>query len=178
MKRTTRRNMALVLAAGMMLGTAAPAYAGLFNWGKKTESTASAEEKTEYSFTYNETQIKMNVEAAPIITALGTPEKTLEQDSCAYQGKDTVYVYPGFEMGVYPDNGVNKVSYVTLVNDSVATPEGIKIGSKADDVIQAYGKNYEEQFGVYTYVLGGSMLKIFTTNSVVDGVEYQIAPAK
>ena len=81
-------------------------------------------------------------------------------------------------MGVYPSGGVDKVSYVTLVDDTVATPEGIKIGSKVEDVTAAYGKDYEEEFGVYRYTLGGSLLSIFTTNGVVDGVEYQIAPVK
>lgn len=177
MKKKNMRRTALALAAGMMLGTTVPAQAGLFDWLKKTETTAE-QEKTEYSFLYKETQVKMNAEAAAIVAALGTPEKTLEQDSCAYQGKDTVYVYPGFEMGVYPAGGVAKVSYVTLVDDTVATPEGIKIGSKVEDVTAAYGKNYEEEFGVYRYTLGNSLLSIFTKDGLVEGVEYQIAPAQ
>ncbi len=177
MRKKNVQRAALVLAVGMMLSTAVPAYAGLFDWIKKTEDTAE-QAKTEYSFVYKETQIKMDAGAAEIVAALGTPEKTLEQDSCAYQVKDTVYVYPGFEMGVYPSGGVDKVSYVTLVDDTVATPEGIKIGSKVEDVTAAYGKDYEEEFGVYRYTLGGSLLSIFTTNGVVDGVEYQIAPVK
>ncbi len=177
MKKKDMRRMALVLAAGMMFGAAVPTYAGWFDWINKT-GAAAEQEKTEYSFFYKETQIKMDAEAAAIVSALGTPEKTLEQDSCAYQGKDTVYVYPGFEMGVYPAGGVDKVSYVTLVDDTVATPEGIKIGSKAEDVTAAYGKDCEEEFGVYRYTLGNSLLSIFTTNGVVDGVEYQIAPVR
>lgn len=44
--------------------------------------------------------------------------------------------------------------------------------------IKAYGKGYEEQFGVYRYVLGNSELSIYTTNKVVDAIEYQIAPVK
>lgn len=176
MKKNRIKKAIAILAAGMMVSSAVPAYGGLFGWGKKTEEAAA--EKTEYSFLYQETEIKVNMEAAPVLKALGTPVKTFEQNSCAYQGKDKIYSYAGFELGVYPDGNVDKVSSIYLLDDTVATPEGIRYGSKAEEVIKAYGNNYTEEFGVYRYQLGNSLLCIFTTNNVVDGIEYQIAPVK
>lgn len=175
MKGNRMKKTAAVLAASMVMACASPAYAFPFGWGKKAESTA---EKTEYAFIYQETEIKVDGEAAPVLKALGTPVKTFEQDSCAYQGKDKIYTYPGFELGVYPLGGVDRISSVYIIDDTVSTPEGIKCGSTVEDVIKAYGKGYEEQFGVYRYVLGNSELSIYTRNKVVEAIEYQIAPVK
>lgn len=176
MKKSGIRKLAIVLAMGMTLTSAMPAQAGWLGWLKN--STEAKEEKTAYTFVSNGTEILLDTEAAPVLKALGTPNQTFEQDSCAYQGKDKVYTYSGFQVGVYPVNGVDKISFVYLLDDTVSTPEGIKVGSTVDQVIQAYGKDYTELFGTYRYTLGNTELSIYTKNKVVDAVEYQIAPAK
>lgn len=176
MRKAGIRKMAVLLAVGIALSAAVPAQAGLFDWFKSSSETK--EEKTAYAFVSNGTTILLDTEAAPVLKALGTPQQTFEQDSCAYQGKDKVYTYAGFQVGVYPVNGVDKISFVYLLDDTVSTPEGIKVGSSVDQVIQAYGKEYTEQFGTYRYTLGNTELSIYTMNKVVDAVEYQIAPAK
>lgn len=176
MKKSGLRTWAAVLVLGMTLSQAVPAQAGLFSW--KKSSSEAKEEKTAYTFVSNDTTILLDTEAAPVIKALGTPKKTFEQDSCAYQGKDKVYTYAGFQLGVYPVKGVDKISFVYLMDNTVSTPEGIKVGSTAAQVIEAYGKEYEEQFGVYHYVLGNTELSIYMANGLVEAIEYQIAPVK
>lgn len=176
MRKHKVRRTAAALAVGMALCSTVPAQAGIFDWFKNT--SAAQEEKTAYSFVSNGISILPDAEAAPVLAALGTPVQTFEQDSCAYQGKDKVYTYSGFQIGVYPVNGVDKISFVYFLDNTVSTPEGIKIGSTAAQVIEAYGKDYEEQFGVYRYVLGNTQLVVYTTNKVVDAIEYGIAPAK
>lgn len=176
MKKLKIRKTAVVLAMGIALSSTVPAQAGIFDWFKNT--SAPQEEKTAYSFISNGTEILPDAEAAPVLAALGTPVQTFEQDSCAYQGKDKIYTYSGFQVGVYPVNGVDKISFIYLLDNTVSTPEGIKIGSTAAQVMETYGKDYEEQFGVYRYVLGNTQLVVSTTNKVVDGIEYQIAPVK
>ncbi len=175
-KKGLKRHL-LVLTAGMMLLMAFPANAGLFDWLKKDQQTEQ-EEPTAYYFQYNDTQIFVDTEAEPVLKALGDPEKTFEQDSCAYQGKDIIYTYPGFELGIYPVDGQNRISSVYILDDTAATPEGIKYGSTVEEVLKAYGDQYTEEFGVYRYYLGNSELSIYTTNGLVDGIEYQIAPVK
>lgn len=176
MKKSGVRKLAIVLAMGMTLTSAMPVQAGLFDWLKS--SAEAKEEKTAYTFISNDTTILLDTEAAPVLKALGTPKQTFEQDSCAYQGKDKVYTYSGFQVGVYPVNGVDKISFVYLMDDTVSTPEGIKVGSTAEQVIEAYGKDYTELFGTYRYTLGNTELSIYMKDKVVDGIEYQIAPVK
>ena len=121
-------------------------------------------------------------EAASVVKALGKPAKAVfEVDSYAYQGKDKVYTYAGFELNTYPVDGKERIASVYFLDDSVATPEGIKIGSKAKDVVDAYGKEYnkeEQKLGTYSYSTDTAELRIYTTKDVVDGVEYLVKAAK
>lgn len=171
MKKNARL-LAGVLALGMMASVSTPAYAGLIGGTKSAVVTAA--EKTEYALTYKKTEIRLNTEAASVLKALGTYDSCFEQQSCAYQGMDKIYTYPGIELGTYPVKGKEYISSVYFTDDSVSTQEGIKIGSSYDDMVKAMGKGYTEEFGVYRYVLGKTELSIYTTNKVVDAVEYQI----
>ncbi|MCD8083985.1 MAG: hypothetical protein LUE86_10895 [Clostridiales bacterium] len=165
-----------LLAAGTLAILAAmpiTAYAFSFGW-KTTKTETSDTEEAAYVFEAGETRISMGAEAAPVIEALGTPEKTFEQDSCAYQGKDTVYTYQGFELSTYPVKGKDHIASVYFLDDTVSTPEGIRIGSKKQDIINSYGNDYVEEFGVYRYRAGDTELVIYTTGGVVDAVEYLV----
>ncbi len=63
---------------------------------------------------------------------------------------------------------------VYILDKSVLTPEGIGIGSTAQDVLKAYGEAKDE-LGVYRYTKGKTILTVFTTNGVVDAIEYLYA---
>lgn len=163
-------------AAGLAAFCALAAPTTSFAWGVK--NTSQAESKTEegYCFKKGEVIVAMGAEAAPVIKALGDPVKPVfEQDSCAYQGKDKVYTYEGFEISTYPVNGTECIASVYFISDKAQTPEGIQIGSTAKEAIKAYGTDYKEEFGVYRYKKGSSELIIYTTNQVVDAVEYNVA---
>jgi len=169
-------------AAGLAAAVAAmpiTSYGGILK-GANTETAQT--ETVKYEFKSGETVIAMGAEAAPAIKALGkTAKAVFEAESCAYQGKDKVYTYAGFEMSTYPVNGKECIASVYFLDDSVATPEGIKIGSKARDVVNAYGKEYkkeEQKFGTYSYSTDTAELRIYTTKDVVDGVEYLVKTAK
>lgn len=164
----------LIAAAGIMVLVAAtPMTSYAFGWKNNTKETAAVQE-TVYDFVSGTVKVSMGTEAAPVLRELGTAKKTFEQDSCAYQGKDMVYTYDGFELSTYPVKGKETIASVYFLDDTVATPEGIKIGSKKQDVIDAYGKEYKEEFGVYRYSAGQTELVIYTTNGVVDAVEYLV----
>ncbi len=172
-----KKVMKYLTMTGLIVSMAAmPMTSYGLSWGKKTE--VKAEEEIAYNFVVGEVTVTMGAEAAPILKALGDPEKTFEQDSCAYQGKDKVYTYKGFELSTYPVNGKECIASVYILNDTVATAEGIKIGSTADDVKKAYKDKYTEEFGVYRVNDGKTELVIYTTKNVVDGIEYLVMPEK
>ncbi len=123
----------------------------------------------------------MGAEAADILKALGDPSSSFERDSCAYQGKNKVYTYAGFELSTYPVGQTDCVESVYILDATVATPEGIKIGSTKDEVLAVYGEEYDAEeagFGTYSYTAGNSQLKIYTTKDVVDAIEYLVIPEK
>lgn len=159
-----KKHLSILLLSGiLMAGAAMPSAAA---------TTATAEEVA-YSFQSGDTVIKMNEAAAPVIAALGKEEKYFEADSCAYQGKDKTYTYKGFELSTYPVKGKDYVSSVYFLDGTVATPEGIKIGSTYQDMISAYGKDYKEQNGVYRYTKGNTELSLYTDSKKnITAIEY------
>lgn len=157
-----------------MAFAAAPTTAFGFGWKGAGKETTAAAEETAYVFKTEKAEISVGAEAAPILKALGTPKSTFEQDSCAYQGKDKVYQYDGFDICTYPVKGKDYISAVYLMDDTAVTPEGIKIGSTKQEVLNAYGNEYTEEFGVYRYTAGSTQLSIYTTNQVVDSIEYLV----
>lgn len=125
-----------------------------------------------YVFQSGSAVIGMNEDSEPILAALGNWSDYFEAESCAFQGLDKTYSYPGFELYTYPKGDRDMVNSITLLDDSVSTPEGIKIGSAEADITAAYGDGYVLENGVYQYTKDKSILSIFTTGGVVDGIEY------
>lgn len=164
--------LALTLAMAAVPGTS---YGGFFN--KAKEETVQ-EETVKYQFKSGDTMIIMGAEAGDIVKALGNTTKAVfEQDSCAYQGKDRVYTYAGFEMSTYPVDGRECIASVYFLDNTVSTPEGIRIGSTRKEVTDTYGMEYDQdeaRFGTYSYTCGTARLKIYTTKDVVDGIEYLV----
>lgn len=163
MKSIKKAAGAILLGIGI-LGISTVSYAG----GAQKEKAAA------YSFKAGATTITVGENAKDVLSALGKADKTFEQDSCAYQGKDKVYTYKGYELSTYPVKGVDKIASVYFLDKTVATPEGIRIGSSKEEALKAYGNNYKELAGVYRYVSGETELDIYTTNNVVDGIEYLV----
>jgi len=58
------------------------------------------------------------------------------------------------------------------MDDSVSTPEGIYLGSTVDDMISAYGDDYVESQGLYTYTLDDSNLQFITMEDEIIAINY------
>lgn len=123
-------------------------------------------------FTYRDCPLPMNAEFAPLLEFLGEPESYFEAASCAFDGLDKTYTYAGVEIITYPDEDVDYISSIRLLDDSVATPEGIAIGSTLDQVTEAYGEDYEELGMQYAYEDGDAQLIILFEGDKVLSVEY------
>ena len=159
---------AALVATAALAATPVPAYAWGFSFGAKAEEKA----EESYVFRSGETDIVMGGDSAPVVRALGTPLDTFEADSCAYQGKDIIYSYSGFELGTHPDGGVDVISSVYVLDPAVSTPEGLQLGDPKSEITKLYGKGYTLENGVYRYVKGSSELAIYTTGGIVDAIEY------
>lgn len=141
--------------------------------GDAGESGGDAQEATAFIFTSNDVEIRMNAEADPIVEALGEPVSTFEAPSCAFQGTDYIYTYDGFQLNTYPLNDVNYVSSVVFTSDAVATAEGLEIGGTLEDMVAAYGEDYTEAYGEYTYTRGDSQLAVLIEEGTITSIAYQ-----
>lgn len=151
--------------------TAAESSQAAETTAEESESAKEAE-ITGFTFVAGDTVIAMNADAAPILEGLGEWENYAETTSCAFKGLDKTYSYPGFDLYTYPLNGKDNVNSVYFVDDTVSTPEGIHIGSTKEEMEAAYGTDYEEEFGAYTYTKDQSRLQFLVTDGVIDSVEY------
>ncbi|MBQ6358402.1 MAG: hypothetical protein IJI97_05530, partial [Clostridia bacterium] len=79
------------------------------------------------------------MEAAPILAALGDPVGSFEADSCAYLGKDKFYYYPGFELTVNEVEGVERITVITVADDTIVTPQGLRIYDEEDKLLSLLG---------------------------------------
>lgn len=113
-----------------------------------------------------------DMEAAPVINALGEPENYFEAPSCAFMGVDKIYTYSHFEIDTYPDGGTDKISMILFLDDLVATPEGICIGMTIDDVKRVYGNGYEEINGACVYKKNNTKLTFLVKNGEISSIEY------
>ena len=117
------------------------------------------------------------MEAAPVLAALGDPIGSFEADSCAYIGKDLFYWYPGFELTVNEVEGVNRITAVTVADDTVTIPQGLRIYDDEEKLLDILGG--EEMNGLYTYRNGQTMLLIQVKEAEgsrrIASIEYRVA---
>ena len=173
------KKLAVLLAAAMLMagcgGSSAETTAAATSAAAEAQATAAAGEQQAaasdgYVFTVDGTTIAMNAEVAPILEKLGKEKNYFESASCAFEGLDKEYTYNGFVLKTYPLNDVDYVASITLQDDTVATPEGIAIGSELADVTAAYGDSSSDT--KCEYVKGDSQLLILLENGVVTSIQY------
>lgn len=137
------------------------------NPGETDEQAADA-----FVFTYNGTQIRMNAPADDIIAALGDGYTYFEAPSCAYEGMDKVYTYNSIVVRSYTMDGADYIAAVELKDDTVATAEGIRIGSTEDDVRAAYGEDGTPGTSGIEYTMGDSFISFIFENGQVTAITY------
>ena len=125
-----------------------------------------------YVFTADGVDIAMNAPVADILTALGEPKSYTERPSCAFEGLDKTYFFGSFYLETYPGADGDYVHCVWLVDDSVATAEGIYIGSSQQDVESAYGAEHFDGSNSYVMEQGDSTLTVILENGVVSSIQY------
>lgn len=152
----------LALAAALCLGLAACA-----GTAKPTEPVEAG-----YTLSVKGAQIAVNGDMAPILDKLGEPTKYFESESCAFQGLDKVYTFPGLVIRTYPKDGKDYVLSVELSDDLTSTAEGICIGDTAAKVRQVYGEPTSATARGLSYAKGDMVLAFFLENDTVSAITY------
>ena len=105
--------------------------------------------------------------ADEVLSALGEPDSSFESNSCAYQGKDKYYYYDGFEILVNDVDGTERITGITVADDTVQTPQGVKIGMKIDEALKLMdGFEYTQSGDTYKFTVGST---VFSLKAGEDG---------
>ncbi len=136
-----------------------------------TSSSSQGNGSERFEFLSGTTAISIDQDMADVLAALGEAQSYFEAASCAFDGLDKTYTYPGFVITTRPEETGDFVNSILLTDDSVTTAEGIYIGSTKDDVIAAYGESSGTE-GVMNYTRGNTTLNIILKDDVVASIEY------
>jgi hypothetical protein len=137
-------------------------------------STDIDPQEENFSFTYNGTKITLGAEAAPIIDALGEPRSYTEEPSCAFDGMDKTYYYGSFYLSTYPLDGKDYVYSIWFADDSVATNDGIRIGSTQIQVEAVYGTECFNGTNSYTEIQSSTKLTILLEENKVTSIQIDL----
>lgn len=141
---------------------------------RNSDSVETANNSTEEAFIFevNGQEIKMGEN----FLTLNLPEANseYEAESCAFNGIEKTYSYDSYEIATYPEDSNEKILTIYLLDDEVATKEGIKIGDTLDDMKQAYGENCEISDISYIYTKGNSTLTFIINGEIISSIEYRL----
>ena len=127
----------------------------------------------EYIFSHNGQAVRIGDDGNTVAAALGTYTDYIEEDSCGGEGPDKTFVYPGFRYDTVMTGGVDRIVKIVLTDDSVATPQGIRIGDAKSAVVSAYGDGYTETAdGGLVYTDGNAKLMFGIRDGVVTAIHY------
>ena len=136
------------------------------------DNTPPTEEGKTYTFTSGTTKITIDADVAPILAALGQWRDYNESPSCGFPGLEKFYDYGGFEINTYPQEEKDFVYMIRLYDDTVATEEGICIGSTKEAVIAAYGTPDKEGDTYLEYHEEKMYMEIQLRDGIVTTIYY------
>ena len=172
-----RKLSALALALGLVLSLAACGSGGDAPAGGSSadpqQNTQTGGETAAFTFaTADGKEVAVNADMADVLAQLGAEQSYFEAESCAFEGLDKTYTYPGFVITTRPDGENDYVNSIRLTDDTVSTQEGVYIGSSEAEVITAYGESTSDTEGLLTYTAGDVILSFLLEDGVVTSIEY------
>jgi hypothetical protein len=188
--RTAHTVILILLSAALCLSSgcggasdadAETASAPESNPGEENVSAATSVESAEpaFVFTADRTEIVPGGDFASVLAALGEPSDVFEAPSCAFEGVDRIYYYPGFVINTFPDRGKDRVLSVYFTDDSAETQEGAYLGMSYEDLISVYGEGFSNETGdMITFVKGETSLAVLVEDELVRDISYYFDPAQ
>ena len=119
-------------------------------------------------------RVNMGANVNEIIDALGEPIAEFTMPSCAFDGTDIVFRFPGFQVHTIPIGEENFVHTIVLTDDTVSTFEGIRLGSAAQDLTYAYGHDYTHEYSMYTFTREHTSISFFVENGIVISIVFEL----
>ena len=139
---------------------------------KATTTKATDSTSVKYYIEFTGVKIELGADAEAALAALGTPKATAEVGNCGGQGTLTKYTYASLELYVLTSGNSSTIDQITLLDDSIATPEGIRIGTAQADVKTKCKNPTKSSDASYTYTSGNKNLKFNFRDGAVVGIDY------
>ncbi len=161
-----KRILALIMVAMIAVLTAC---------GSGSDATPTPEKSTEnkYSYVHNGQKITIGESAEAVLKKLGEATSTFTSISCAFEGEDHFYTYgTSLQIVTSQVNGKEILTTIQLLDDLVATPQGIRIGDSEEAVAKAYGEGKDGKFSMKD---GKTSLVIVIKNGEVSSITYTYA---
>jgi hypothetical protein len=135
---------------------------------------AAASEPEGYYFVYNQANVRLGYPMAEIVEGLGQEIDFYSYPSCFFDGDEKVYIYDGFEIASYMRDlsDIDRLYSITFLDDRVATVEGLHIGQSYEEMVGAYGREYEEIPGCYIYMQEGTALSFSVQDEIIISITY------
>lgn len=137
------------------------------------EKGVEASEVSKYYYEYEKQKIYITQDIEEAVGILGTGYEYFEAPSCASDGLDMFYYYQNLTLMANEISGKKVVTDIYFKNDTVSTPEGIKINSGYLDVVNQYGSDYEMNGTALEYVDGNTLFTVDINDGKVVSIEYE-----
>lgn len=138
------------------------------------QCTSPEEEISGFSFQFRDTIIQLNQNMSCLLDILGQPLSIHETPSCAFDGYDRIFIYPGVQFHTFPVGDDDFIQIISLWDDGLPTREGVFIGSGWDAVIAAYGAAFTQEAGRVTFTNNNTTLNFFIENYTVVEISYSL----
>jgi len=128
---------------------------------------------TVFSFKMGDVLIEMDQDITYVIERAGEPTGIFEAPSCAFDGIDRIFAYPGVQIYTYPDGDNDLIHTIAFFDDTIRTTEGgLRLGSGLQAVFDTYGDDYIFDSGMYTFNRGLTRLEFLVEDDIVIGISY------
>ena len=148
--------------------------------GSENEPDAPVEDEPDvpdaFFFKMGDVIVDMDQDIEYVITNVGEPLGRFEAPSCAFDGMDIIFSYPGIQIYTYPAGAGNYIHTIGFFDDSVRTAEGgIRLGSRIQNVFDVYGEDYSYETGMYRFTRGLTVLEFLVDeDDIVKGISYRL----
>lgn len=105
------------------------------------------------------------------VTARIAPNTTYTGQSCAFDGDDIYYFFNGFEVMANVIDGAERVTAITLTDDTVRTPDGLYIGMTEAELTEKTGAS-PDSAGLHTTTDGTAQRNVTVQDGTVRSIAY------
>jgi len=147
-------------------------------------SSFTGEEQNEintgFTLVYSGFKIYMDQNINDVLVALGEPLGVFEAPSCAFDGIDRIFSYPGIQIHTYPVGDEDFVHTISIRDDSVLIKSDnyasstlfFHLGSSWDAVKSIFGTDYHRDFDMFTFTRGNTTLAFLVEDDMVTAITY------